>query len=281
MRTIRLTVAYDGRAYCGWQLQENGPTIQGALEAAWLAVTGESVRIASSGRTDAGVHARGQVCSLTSQSVLECRVLQRALNANLPPDIAVLEAAEAAQGFHATRDALCKTYQYRVVAGRVRDVFERDRAWFVPEPLDISAIQRAAPALVGRHDFAAFQSTGSARLSSVRTVFRLTVEAVARDGRQYVDISVSANGFLYNMVRIISGSLVLVGKGRHPPGWLAEVLHSRDRTLAGPTAPACGLCLMSVCYDAGTVCEAGACPGWRVDNRGPGLPRHGASEDDE
>jgi tRNA pseudouridine38-40 synthase len=258
MRSLRLTVAYDGTGYVGWQLQLNGISVQQRMEEAWQRVTGEQVRFTASGRTDAGVHALGQVCSVATMSGLECETLLRALNANLPPDIAVTEVASAPEGFHAIRDAIHKTYRYSVVAGPVRPVFGRQTAWHVPVPLDVDAMRLAAAALVGEHDFAAFQAAGSERQSTVRRITRLEVKPRDGDAGQGVELEVSADGFLYNMVRIIAGSLVLVGRGNHPPAWVKAGLESRDRSRTGPTAPAHGLCLLAVCY-------AGSC-------RRPDLP---------
>jgi tRNA pseudouridine38-40 synthase len=258
MRCLRLTIAYDGTAYVGWQLQLNGISIQQRMEEAWQRVTGEQVRFTASGRTDAGVHALGQACSVATRSVLEPSTLVRALNANLPDDIAVSEVAEAPDGFHAIRDAVQKTYRYSIVGAPVRPVFGRQSMWHVPMTLDFEAMGAAASFLVGEHDFAAFQAAGSGRLSTIRRITRLELFLRAEGAGQGIGIEISANGFLYNMVRIIAGSLVLVGRGNHPPEWVKAGLESGDRVRTGPTAPAHGLCLLAVCY-------AGAC-------RCPGLP---------
>jgi len=260
MRNLRLTIAYDGTGYSGWQFQPNGMSIQQALESAWQTITGEQLRITASGRTDAGVHARGQVCSLRTASEIDCESLVRAINANVPRDIVVEQISEAPEGFHAIRDAVNKCYEYRIVAGRLRDVMDSRTAWHVGELLDISAMQDAARCLVGKHDFASFQATGSNRLSSVREIRRLAVSDVTRNSRQYITIGISADGFLYNMVRIIAGSLVQVGRGTRNSQWLEESLGALDRMTSGPTAPALGLCLVSVCYPEMCVCGAGECP---------------------
>lgn len=248
MRFIKLTVAYDGTEYVGWQWQDNGLSIQQCLESAWKAATGEFARMTASGRTDAGVHALAQVCSVQTRSALSTDTLRRALNAHLPRDIEVLQAEEAPAGFHAIRDALVKTYRYQVQAGRLLDVFARRYRWFVPYSLDLAAMQSAASGLCGRHDFASFQTAGSLRKSTVRTIHRIDVTGRHQPPFEYYDIEISADGFLYNMVRAIAGSLILVGRGKQPVTWLGEVLAARDRQQAGPTAPAKGLFLVRVEY---------------------------------
>ncbi len=268
MRSLSLTIAYDGTAYVGWQWQLNGISIQQRMEEAWQRVTGEQVRFTASGRTDAGVHALGQVCSLTTTSTLGDATLVRALNANLPDDIAVREVAEAPAGFHAIRDAIQKTYRYSIAAGPDRPVFERSVRWHVPVRLDVDGMMSAATALAGKHDFAAFQAAGSDRQTTIRQITRLVVTAHEGGAGQVIELEVSANGFLYNMVRIIAGSLVLVGRVNHPPDWLRSGLESRDRSRTGPTAPAHGLSLLAVCYEGR--CR---CPGKQVpDERCRGLP---------
>ncbi|MEQ8786060.1 MAG: tRNA pseudouridine(38-40) synthase TruA [Pirellulaceae bacterium] len=248
MRFLRLTVAYDGSAYHGWQAQADLPTVQEALERAIASVTGENVRVVGSGRTDAGVHALGQAVSFATSSQLSTDVLRRALDATTPEDIAVLDVREAPQGFNAIDHALGKRYRYVVQDGRQRDIFARGHAWFVPHRLDESAMQRAATALVGRHDFKSFEAAGSPRLSSVRTVRDLTIERREGELSDLLHLEIEADGFLYNMVRIIVGTLVQVGVGKERETWPAEVLAARDRTLAGPTAPPQGLFMLWVDY---------------------------------
>jgi tRNA pseudouridine38-40 synthase len=248
MRFLKLTIAYDGTDFVGWQVQPNGRSVQSELEAAWKAITGESLRITASGRTDSGVHAAGQVCSLATETRLDVATLQRAINAVLPPDLCLLETSERPDEFHAIRDCVEKTYRYHVQAGRLVDVFARRYAWHVPVPLDAAAMQAAAQHLVGRHDFAAFQATGSERYSTVRTISQATVLERQVDRFQRVEFDVTADGFLYNMVRCIAGSLVLVGQHKRNPEWIAEVVRSKDRALAGPTAPAHGLTMLSAVH---------------------------------
>lgn len=251
MRFFKLTLAYDGTNYAGWQWQPNLPTVQGALETALKSVTGESIRIIASGRTDTGVHALGQVVSFKSETALSPEVLCKALNGNVPEDILVLSVCEAPEGFHAIRDALGKRYRYVIQDGRQRDIFARGYAWHVRQRLDDAAMGRAAAALLGTHDFSSFESAGSQRLTSVRTVREILVERLWIDLSERVIIEVEADGFLYNMVRNIVGTLVEVGRGRRPESWLAEVLAARDRRLAGMAAPPQGLFLVRVDYEEG------------------------------
>jgi tRNA pseudouridine38-40 synthase len=248
MRYLKLTVAYDGTDYVGWQIQENGTSVQQRLEETWFSVTQEQVRIMSSGRTDAGVHATAQVCSLATQTKLDNRTLIRALNATLPEDISVIEVQDAPAGFHATRDATAKTYRYQIQFGRIRDVHRRRYRWFVPRPLDLDAMREGAKYLIGEHDFQGFQAVGSERLSTVRHVMRLELHHWRESIFDYLDIEITSNGFLYNMVRNIVGTLVQVGQGNRPPSWVERVLQEKDRRLAGRTAPAHALFLIHVDY---------------------------------
>ncbi len=262
MRTFKLTLAYDGTAYSGWQVQPGRPTIQETLEGAIETVTGRRPRAVASGRTDAGVHALGQVAGFSANVSLTCEVLRRALNANLPHDVAVLEVAEAATGFHPIRDARRKRYRYLIYDGTVRDVFARRFTWQYPYGrLDAEAMRRAAEPLCGRHDFRSFETSGAERKTSVRTVLDLTVrrdraasgalptgEGDRPGPPDWIVMEIEADGFLYNMVRSIVGTLTEVGRGAQPERWPAEVLAARDRRAAGPTAPPHGLFLVHVTY---------------------------------
>jgi tRNA pseudouridine38-40 synthase len=252
MRTIRLTLAYDGTEFFGWQFQPDCRTVQGTLEAALHQITQETIRVAGSGRTDAGVHALGQVVSFQTASRLSPAVLMKALNAVLPEDVAVLDLAEAPSGFHAIRDAVRKRYRYLIHDGRVPDVFRRRYAWHSFRRLDADAMQRAALALVGRHDFRSFETQGTPRESTVRTVFELCVRRGESPNHDLVTFEIEADGFLYNMVRTIVGTLVQVGRGARSETWPAEVLAARDRRLAGMTAPPQGLFLVEVEYGDAT-----------------------------
>lgn len=251
MRTLKLTVAYDGTDYAGWQFQIGKPTIQDAIENAIEKVTGRRDRVLASGRTDAGVHALGQVVRVRTDSRLPPDVFLRALNANLPHDIAVLDAVEASADFHPIADAHRKRYRYVIHDGPTRDVFARRYAWhYVYGRLDAEAMQRAAAALLGTHDFSSFESSGAERKTSVRTVSDLSVERGRAGGREnFITLEIEADGFLYNMVRAIVGTLVQVGRGVRPERWPGDVLRMCDRSAAGPTAPPEGLFLLNVEYN--------------------------------
>ncbi|HIQ20061.1 MAG TPA: tRNA pseudouridine(38-40) synthase TruA [Planctomycetes bacterium] len=256
MRKLKLTLAYDGTAYAGWQRQPGEPTVQEVLEEALERVTGQPVRTLASGRTDAGVHAWGQVVGVTTATSLAADTLQRALNAQLPKDVVVREVSEVGVDFHPIRDVVKKHYRYVIHDGPVRDVFAWRYSWHYPRRLDEEAMDQAAQPLVGRHDFASFQSAGAPRSSTVRTVYHLQVKRATREWHDPVLIEIAADGFLYNMVRAIVGSLVEVGRGARPPEWITEVLAGRDRGRAGPTAPPQGLFLVEVSYRAADRCAS-------------------------
>ena len=251
MRTLKLTVAYDGTAYAGWQVQVDRTTVQSTIEAAIAQITGRKTRILASGRTDAGVHALGQVVVFQSETRLEPEVLRRGLNAILPDDIAVLEVADVHAGFHPTRHAVRKRYRYVIHNGPVRDVFQRRYCWhYTCGHLDAEAMDRAAAALLGTHDCSSFETSGSEREHSVRTISDIRVERGRGEDRDRVTIEVEADGFLYNMVRTIVGTLVDVGRGFRPESWPGEVLRAMNRRAAGKTAPPQGLFLVKVDYAA-------------------------------
>ena len=248
MRFFRLTLAYDGTAYAGWQIQPDARTIQEELESALNRVTSERIRTVASGRTDAGVHALGQVASFSSQTALSTDVLRKAIDANMPRDIVVRKVEEAPRSFHAIRDVVRKRYRYVIQDGPICDVFAQRHAWHIPQSLDAAAMQAASGTLVGTHDFKSFEASGSPRATSVRTITDLTVQPRAGDFLDRIVIEVEADGFLYNMVRIIVGSLAEVGRGKQPPTWIAEVLQAKNRKVAGMTAPSQGLFLVNVEY---------------------------------
>src|SRR5262245_15651126 len=249
MRTFKLVLAYDGTGFAGWQRQPARRTVQGELEAALERITQSPTKCTASGRTDAGVHALGQVVSFHSETRHSPEVLTKALNAELPEDMLVFEVGEAPAGFHALRDAVRRRYRYVIQDGRPSDLFARKYVWHVYQRLDVEAMRAAAGPLVGAHDFASFETAGSPRLTTVRTVLDVTVERRRAELTDRVVIEVEADGFLYNMVRNIVGTLVAVGKGREAVSWPAEVLAARDRTKAGMTAPAQGLFLVEVAYE--------------------------------
>lgn len=248
-RWLKLTLAYDGANYCGWQWQPDRPTVQGALQDAWRTLTGEEPDFTASGRTDAGVHAEGQVVGVPTSSPAEPRRLLRGLNALLPEDVVVRRVEQAPAGFHATYDALRKTYRYQLHAGEAPPLFDRRYVWaWKAGALDAGLMGQGGRHLVGRHDFASFESAGSERASTVRTLLALSVTERAADGGTRIDVTVTGDGFLYNMVRTIAGTLVEVGRGARPPEWVAEALAARNRAAAGQTAPAQGLVLVGVDY---------------------------------
>ena len=246
-RTICLRLAYEGTRYSGWQMQPGRMTVQGTVAAAIHAISGEEIVPRGSSRTDAGVHALDQVVSFTSGKDLTAGVWVRALNAKLPPDITVLDGREAAAGCDPTRAAVKKRYRYRIHDAPWRPVLSRHLVWRWKSRLDAAAMQAAADVLVGEHDFTSFETTPSTRLSKVRTIHAIDVSRPPLhegDPNAEVWVEVEGNGFLYNMVRIIAGSLVMVGSGRRTRDWLAGALAARSRPTAGPTAPPEGLVLL-------------------------------------
>jgi tRNA pseudouridine38-40 synthase len=244
MRNIKLTLCYDGTDFHGWQRQPKLRTVQQVLEEALEQLTGVRPTTTASGRTDAGVHALGQAVHFLTASRHSTETFVRALNAIMPRDVRVLEAREMPQSFHATLDAKSKRYRYAIDNARIAGPFGLRYRWHVPLPLDVEAMRRAGSALIGRHDFRSFESDWPNRMSSIRTIVDLAVE---REG-DTVTIEVEADGFLYNMVRSIAGTLVLVGNGKRPESWVTEVLAAQDRVEAGPTAPPQGLFLVVVHY---------------------------------
>ena len=244
MRTIRLIIEYDGTAYSGWQVQPNGLAVQQVMEEALAKLLGEPVKLRSSGRTDAGVHAFGMAAAFTTSRSLPLQAFVDGTNRFLPDDIAVQAAAEAPSGFRPIADALCKHYRYSIYNTAVRSPLRRHTSWHVREALDMEAMRQAAAHLVGRHDFAAFRAANCVAKTTVR---RVDSVEVARDGRMII-IDVVGEGFLKNMVRVMAGTLVDVGRGRFSPEHVAWLLEHPDRKKAGVTAPACGLCLISVTY---------------------------------
>ncbi|MEI6239978.1 MAG: tRNA pseudouridine(38-40) synthase TruA [Planctomycetia bacterium] len=246
-RTICLRLAYEGTRYSGWQFQPGQATVQGTLAAAIKAISGEEIVPRGSSRTDSGVHALDQVVAFSSEKDLTAGVWVRALNAKLPPDITVLDGREAAPGSDPTRAAVKKRYRYRIHDAPWRPVLDRHLVWRWKSRLDAAAMQAAAAVLVGEHDFTSFETTPSTRLSKVRTIHALTAfrpHLVDDAPGAEVWIEVEGNGFLYNMVRIIAGSLAMIGSGRRTKDWLAGALAARSRPAAGPTAPPEGLVLL-------------------------------------
>jgi tRNA pseudouridine38-40 synthase len=247
--TFKLTLAYDGTSFVGWQRQASGTSIQELLEQAFALLEGQPVAVTGAGRTDAGVHAIAQVAHVSLQRDIAATTVVRALNNHLPPDVRVTDAVEVASSFHARFDATAKRYRYRIWNQPVMSPFERLYTWHIPGPaLDVDAMEAAAVRLEGRHDFAAFQTAGAETQTTERVV---SVSRVTAD-RPLITYDVRGDGFLRHMVRGIVGTLVEVGRGRYRPEWVTEVLQSRDRTRAGRTAPAAGLFLVGVEYERQT-----------------------------
>ena len=245
MRTLKLTIAYDGTAYAGWQRQANAVGVQQIVEEAFAPLVADvAPTVAGASRTDAGAHALGQVASVNAEIELSNLAVQRALNVRLPADIRVIAVEDAVPGFHARFHAVGKTYRYRIATSRVLSPFDRLWAWHSPEPKRIELMQEAAALLVGRHDFASFQARGAFVRETVRTVHRLDVLAVGEE----IVLECDGDGFLRHMVRAFAGTLAEVGTGLRPPAAIRDILDARDRRAAGATAPACGLTLMGVKY---------------------------------
>lgn len=246
LRNFKILLSYDGTEFRGWQTQPGYRTVQETLESALMQLTGETrVRVNASGRTDAGVHALGQVANFYSAMTVPFHKLLCAINAHLPDDIVVRSVEEVPHEFDANRDAVRKLYRYVIHDGPTPSPFLRKYCCLSKQSLDAGAMARAAVVLRGRHDFHSFETEWPNRMSSVRTITHLTVNR----GGEYLWIDVEADGFLYNMVRAIAGTLMHVGRGHWPESKVAEILHAQDRVQAGPTAPAQGLFLVRVTYE--------------------------------
>jgi tRNA pseudouridine38-40 synthase len=244
-KNFKMTIEYDGTGFHGWQIQKADPTIQAAIEDALATMTGQPVRLNGAGRTDAGVHAIGQVANFHCDTRLDARDIKRGLNSLLPPDIVIRSCSIVAASFHARFDARSKLYRYRISNQRVPNAIGRQYEWFVRQPLDISAMRAALNQLVGRHDFSAFEGAGSPRAHSVRTVSTADLRVVSQ-GR--LEVVIAADGFLRYMVRNIVGTAVAVGSGKFAVSDVSDILASGDRRQAAPTAPPHGLCLVTVEY---------------------------------
>jgi len=241
---VKIVLEYDGTAYCGWQRQKNALSIQEVLERAISAITGEQTHVIGAGRTDRGVHALGQVANFKTNTRIPIEKLPYAINSRLPEDIVVKHAEQVPEDFHARFWAKSKVYTYTIYNSKFPSPLYRRYSYFYPVPLDLDAMQRAARFLVGVHDFKAFMASGSAVKSTVRHVKRLEV---VRDG-EIVRIEIEADGFLYNMVRIIAGTLLEVGIGKREADEMVSIIESGDRFCAGKTLAPQGLCLVKVNY---------------------------------
>jgi tRNA pseudouridine38-40 synthase len=255
MRKIKLLIEYDGTTYHGWQIQNDEMTVQGIIADRVQRITGTPSGVLGASRTDAGVHALGQVAVFRTDSRLDAGTIKKALNAVLPQDIRILEAAEVDDSFHPRDAAVKKSYFYIIVNQRVSSAFFFRYAWTVPQDLDLNAMAEASKALRGRHDFAAFMGAGSDVRDTVREIYSLSIERLDSVDfmtgclrGNFIKIWAEANGFLRHMVRNIVGTLVETGRGRIPARRMTEILQSRDRRLAGQTAPAKGLFLERIVY---------------------------------
>lgn len=243
MRRIKLVVAYDGTAYCGFQVQNNGPTIEGELNKVLSELFGEDIRVIGASRTDSGVHAYCNVAVFDTNARMPAEKMLYALNQRLPEDIRVQSSCEVAQDFHPRHTDSRKTYEYRIYNTGVQNPMKRYYALWDYHKLDVDKMKEAATYLIGEHDFKSFCSVDTTVESTVRTIYDLSVEKNGED----ITIRVCGNGFLYNMVRIIAGTLLEVGKGKIEPNEMKRILSAKDRQTAGPTAPAHGLTLVK--YD--------------------------------
>ena len=245
MPNYRLTLCYDGTRWRGWQKQGNTEnTIQGRLETLLSRLLEQPVEVAGSGRTDGGVHAKGQVASFRAKTHLSTEEILAGLRRYLPADIGAVSLEEAEPRFHARLSCTGKTYVYRIWNSDAPNVFERNYLYFLHESLDVGTMREAAEALCGTHDYRAFCSLKKYKKSTVRTVERITIEELGAELR----LTLTGDGFLYNMVRILVGTLLAVGRGERKPEDMAAILESKDRQNAGETVPACGLCLWEVRY---------------------------------
>jgi tRNA pseudouridine38-40 synthase len=244
MRTIRLTIEYDGTGYSGWQRQPNGLAVQQVVEEALCRLLGQKPDLRSSGRTDAGVHASGMAAAFQTAANLPLKAFVDGANRFLPPDIAILEAIEVPAGFKPIGDALAKHYRYTILLTTVRSPLRRFHAWHIREELDLEAMRAGAAIFAGRHDFAAFRASNCAAKTTIRRVD--SVKITCEDDT--IRIDVVGGGFLKNMVRVMVGTLVDIGRRRFAPEHITCLLQKGDRNKAGVTAPACGLCLVKVYY---------------------------------
>lgn len=241
----KLTISYDGKVYDGWQKQGNThKTIQEKIETLLSRLEDRQIEIHGAGRTDAGVHAKGQVCSVNLYKKWDEEVLLEAMNEYLPQDIAVVNVEKADERFHARLSATAKTYKYRINNSGIKNVFDRNYVYTVKEKLNIEKMQQAATYLIGTHDFKAFCANKHMKKSTVRTIYNIQIENIKGE----IVLTFYGNGFLYNMIRIITGTLIEVGKGGREPSAMIEILNSKNRQNAGFTAPPDGLILWNVEY---------------------------------
>lgn len=251
MKEYKLTLAYNGKKYSGMQIQDNANTIEAEIRKVFKLLFKDDYDYTYSSRTDAGVHALGQVLVLRTNSTMPMQQIPRAMNANLPKDIVIRDIEEAFEGFHPRYHAKYKTYRYYVYGDPFRNPLLNDRAYYLHKPLDIDKMQEAVQYFIGEHDFIAFSSKGMSVQTTVRTIYdiKLTLQG------SVIEVDITGNGFLYNMVRIMVGALVQVGLGAYEPAFVKEILEVKDRSLVKRVAPAHGLTLMKICYEPYEVLE--------------------------
>ncbi len=247
MKRIELIVSYDGTNYCGWQIQKNGVTVEEVLNRELSRLLKEDICVIGASRTDSGVHSRGNIAVFDTETRIPPEKICYALNERLPADIVIQESCQVRPDFHPRKCSSRKTYEYRILNRRFQNPLDRLYSYFVYVPLDIEAMRQAAAYLVGEHDFASFCSAGSQAATTVRTLYEVTLQ---KEGDR-ITLRLCGNGFLYNMVRIIAGTLIKVGMHVYPPEHVPEILAAKDRRAAGPKAPALGLTLMKIEIDEG------------------------------
>lgn len=245
MKRIKLEIAYDGTAYCGWQLQPGMPTVEAEINKALSALLGEEVTVIGASRTDSGVHALGNVAVFDTETAIPPDKICLAVNQRLRDDIRVMSSVEVAPDFHPRKVKCVKTYEYKILNSRIAVPTNRLYVNHIYYALDVKLMQEAAKYLIGEHDFKSFCSVNTQVTDTVRIIYDLDV---LKDG-DMITIRIKGNGFLYNMVRIIAGTLIEAGRGKYPPEKVAEILRGQERSLAGPTAPAQGLTLVKIDYD--------------------------------
>lgn len=244
MRNIKLKLQYDGTAYHGWQIQKNAVTVQETVKKALVKITGEDINLVGCGRTDTGVHGENYICNFHTSSSIPTEKIPYALNSKLPKDIVCFGAESMGMDFHAKNSAVKKRYVYKILNREFPDAVLSRYSWFYKYPLDVNKMKKAAKAFIGEHDFIGFASSGFTVKTTVREIYSLDV---SKDG-DVITIDITGNGFLYNMVRIITGTLVFAGGGKINPEDMKEIILSKDRNRAGITAPPQGLCLKEVYY---------------------------------
>lgn len=245
MRNIKLTIEYDGTAFSGWQRQSNRPSVEQTVDTALRELLKENIKLLGSSRTDAGVHAKGQVANFRTESSIPAYRFVGALNGMLPPSVVIVDAEEVPFSFHSRYDSHGKVYSYTILNRKIRPAYMNNYVAFVHYDLDFERMKKASESILGTHDFAAFKSKGGSVKTTVRTIKSLELVRT----NDIIKMTIDGDGFLYNMVRIIAGTLVDIGRGRLAPDSMPDIIESRDRERAGKTASASGLCLEKIYYE--------------------------------